>query len=379
MIKGLSLAALLTVSLAVPALAQTPYQGVVPVPPVIADAEGAKPLGMIGGLSVWSIPGSEALFIAAPDGKTSFVGFAFDEAGKDIGYQLSGGTPLDLNQVLARQADIEANALLNAEGSVEAGTNETPAIDPHFLPFKQALEAATTEEEFKAVLEAWGRDLVGQVSNAEAVSSSEQASLLPLGNQNEVEAIAASDPASAANHAQVEEPETAEPAATIDDLLQQVRSDAFWFDVGSPEAPTVYAFIDPACPYCARSMAALQDDVEGGKLRLRVMLSPFLSDKSLDYTAAILLSQDPEMPAPVAFWKHELDYLYGSTSLPEVAPAQLPASLIDGLDANRKLMREAGIPGVPFFLWEDEAGAQHHFGVPEAGQFNRAVVEPVNQ
>ena len=56
-------------------------------------------------------------------------------------------------------------------------------------------------------------------------------------------------------------------ASSIDQsvALESIRKDAFWFSVGKRGAPTVYAVIDPDCPFCAKAMTNLKDEVEARK------------------------------------------------------------------------------------------------------------------
>jgi len=374
----LELAAALLVATSGAALAQA-YSGVVPVPPVIANAQGAYQVGMVGGLSAWRIPGQDALFFVAPDGQTTIVGYAFGADGLDLGPQLGAQNSLNLSEVLKAQADIEAQSLMSTATEAPAALPPPPAATSDKVPtlaeLQAALDAASSPEEFKQALAGWADGLAAVASATDDVSAPPPAiasspvtvapsqapvTVAPAPVQAEVTPVLAGDqPMSAA------------------DLLEQVRNNTFWFEVGLHTAPTVYAFIDPDCPFCARAMLNLQEKVESGELKLRVMLTPFLGDRSIRYAGSILTSQDPEMPAPVAFWKHEIERAYGESSLPPLEDlSQIPGELVDGMDRNLQLMKDSGIGGVPFFVWETQSGARTHFGMAQPDVFSGAINEP---
>jgi protein-disulfide isomerase len=396
-----------------PALAQTAhgqaaaYTGAVSVPPVIAQAHGARQVGFIGGLSAWTIPGQDALFIVAPDGKSTIIGYAFGADGSDIGAQLTGKPVLDLSEILKAQADIEAQTLLApqaagselptaAEGTPSSAATGIGGIDPKLDELAAQIDASQSPEEFKAALQQWVADLEAQNAALSLPSGSPAPSTevveaeigisAPLpppvttmpatGPLSAGPAVTAQGVEAAPSELPASPAQVASAPMTATELLAKVRDESFWFEVGQFDAPTVYAFIDPDCPFCARSMLTLQDQVESGKLKLRVMLTPFLSAKSVAYAGAVLTSQDPELPAPVAFWKHELEKAYGTSTLAPLADlSTIPNALVDGMQANIDLMKAARISGVPFFVWNSAEGPQTHFGVPQADQFVAALPE----
>lgn len=389
---------------AAPALAQavlTPYSGAVPVPPIIAQAEGARQVGLIGGLSAWTIPGQEAVFIIAPDGQSTIIGYVFGPDGTDIGSQLTGSAPVDLSEILKAQADIEAQALLvpapapltdvpatNVPGGASLGVSVSPEaqtprteMDAHLDDLTQQLDAATTPEEFKAALQGWADDLVAQAEAVEAGQVGTAQPSVPEPAPFDAPAPVVPLPpgqAPAASQAPVQVQQ--QSVLSAEELLEQARTNSFWFEVGAYDAPTVYAFIDPDCPFCARAMLNLQEEVEGGKLKLRVMLTPFLHDASIGLAGAILTTTDPENPASVAFWKHELERAYGVSSLEPLADlSKIPGELVDGMQANIDLMKAAGIAGVPYFVYATEGGVKTHFGVAQAGQFADALPDVAQQ
>ena len=165
------------------------------------------------------------------------------------------------------------------------------------------------------------------------------------------------------------------PSPPIDQsiALESIRKDAFWFSVGKRGAPTVYAIIDPDCPFCAKAMTNLKDEVELGKLQLRVVPVHALGERSAGLIAAMLTDEEP----PVAFWRHEIQK--GTFGASDLAPADfmsLRPELRAAIESNLALMSRLKIEGVPFFAFETGDGPAVHFGVPEPNIFAEALPDP---
>ena len=155
--------------------------------------------------------------------------------------------------------------------------------------------------------------------------------------------------------------------------LESIRKDAFWFSVGKRGAPTVYAIIDPDCPFCAKAMTNLKDEVELGKLQLRVVPVHALGERSAGLIAAMLTDEEP----PVAFWRHEIQK--GTFGASDLAPADfmsLRPELRAAIESNLALISRLKIEGVPFFAFETGDGPAVHFGVPEPNIFADALPDP---
>jgi len=136
--------------------------------------------------------------------------------------------------------------------------------------------------------------------------------------------------------------------------LDEIRHEALWFGIGNHEAPVVYAFIDPSCPYCARAIVNIGDDISEGKIQLRVALAPVVSRNSPDMIASIFTAEQP----PIAFMEHEYSWLEGRTDLAPAKWDDLPGVIRDGLIHNVDIMKDYEIPGVPFFIFDTEDGAR---------------------
>lgn len=162
------------------------------------------------------------------------------------------------------------------------------------------------------------------------------------------------------------------PSRPIDQsiALESIRKDAFWFSVGKRGAPTVYAIIDPDCPFCAKAMTNLKDEVELGNLQLRVVPVHALGERSAGLIAAMLTDEEP----PVAFWRHEIQK--GTFGASDLAPADfmsLRPELRAAIESNLALISRLKIEGVPFFAFETSNGPAVYFGVPEPDIFAEAV------
>ena len=164
-------------------------------------------------------------------------------------------------------------------------------------------------------------------------------------------------------------------ASSIDQsvALESIRKDAFWFSVGKRGAPTVYAVIDPDCPFCAKAMTNLKDEVEVGKLQLRVVPVHALGEHSADLITAMLTDKEP----PVAFWRHEIQKgTFGSSDLAPVDFKSLRPELRAAIESNLVLISRLKIEGVPFFAFETSNGPAVYFGVPEPEVFADAISDP---
>lgn len=165
-------------------------------------------------------------------------------------------------------------------------------------------------------------------------------------------------------------PASEAPAPDAERLLEDVRRGALWFSVGADGAPAVYAFIDPTCPHSARAVAVLSDEIDAGRLQLRVALAPVVSDGAGDAIAAIFADDDPA----AAFVAHEIRvHETGRSSLKPAAFDEMPEALQRGVRRNFDLIAKHGVPGVPFFVHATATGARIVPGAPDGLAFPGAV------
>ncbi len=153
--------------------------------------------------------------------------------------------------------------------------------------------------------------------------------------------------------------------------LTSIGHDTFWLRLGEPGAPAVWMLADPACPHCADALDRLSSALIGGQLQIRLALAPFLSDRSWDLAADIILAPDPAQRA----WDQMRAKAAGQP--PDVAPGTAEAIKPLGsalLDANLDWMRDHGISAVPHFVWRDGNGNWHQAsGVQAITTFAQAV------
>jgi hypothetical protein len=404
------------------------------LPAFLKAYEGVSFEGTVSGMDLYSMDGFEGLWMVSPDGATVIAGTVFSNEGRDIGAVFTGGTPitsfevsgapeieaeedqagispLSEGPVLDQQVspiltDEELTAMENGVslmeqdifGSPEDGsdvsqeatgdvaaqevTNDAQDAlagfsdeDKAFLmaALVQMLANVESEEEFKSVVEVWtnevverhrkGEDISGLTETAEPVAEVVDVSPIePAADESEVTADTAGEMV-------LEEPEM----TLADQLLEEVRYESLWFGVGNHEAPVVYAFIDPTCPYCARAIVNIGDAVSEGELQLRVALAPVVSRSSPDVIAAIFQS---EMP-PIAFMEHEYEWTQGRSPLSPAKWGELPGEVREGLLHNVDIMKKYEIPGVPFFIFDTEDGARIINGLPESAEaFATAIQDP---
>jgi hypothetical protein len=70
--------------------ASAPFSAAQTPPEQIRDLAGLSYLGVVGGLEAWSVDGSDALWMRAPDGRSLIRGDMFSAAGRDMGAALLG-------------------------------------------------------------------------------------------------------------------------------------------------------------------------------------------------------------------------------------------------------------------------------------------------
>jgi len=150
-------------------------------------------------------------------------------------------------------------------------------------------------------------------------------------------------------------------------FFKQIEADSYWFSIGKADAKIVYMFADPMCPYCGKAINTLKADVEAGKLQLRIIMAPLVSQRSPTAIAGILLSENPAQ----AYWEHSLDFgSRGSSKLAHSDFSNLPDDVNARVKTNWDMFKENQIPAVPFFAWQGNKGYMFKAGVPVDGYFD---------
>lgn len=140
---------------------------------------------------------------------------------------------------------------------------------------------------------------------------------------------------------------------TIVDGYNAVMSADILGFAGEEGAPELVAVIDPACEPCQKSMEALEEKVEAGKIRLRVV--PVASQEGSEKVIAqIAMAEDP-METLLSYAKN------GDSDLAALKDDKVPEQIMSSLQKNELIRRKAKIEMVPTFFFLDKENAVHAF------------------
>ena len=264
---------------------------------------------------------------------------------------------------------------LQAEAALEAMPVETR--NALLRELAEMINGVKTEEQFTAVTSDWTNMVASKFHEGISVSGVDPV-VEPVPDFAEVIPLQLAPSGSALQStrqvvADVEEPSLA------DQLLDDIRYDGFWFGIGYPDIPVVYAFMDPACPYCAKAIMNIGDEMEQGKIQLRVVPVPVISTESPGLIASIMADDHP----PEAFMEHEYAHATGRPCLENGRPclesrdwSSLPGWMQTEILGNIDIMEKYEITGVPYFVFNTKDGVRIVPGVPEASDFATALPDP---
>lgn len=421
--KHMLLAALL-LSVALPASAQTSTE---PTPPSAFQGQnGLKYQGESGGIDYWFFENNEdADYLIGQnraDGSVS-IGYLFDQNGVDISSAITGFDPMTPADFIPPGDDADTPASSSAPSSegdltplvpepgIEQDDNRLLENAPEevrnelLAQLVEDLNKTTTRDEYEHVLLKWRehvrttlgagpapsvpKSIVDQLRKTETKApdsgdaetpdsqpdttpaTDEQSSQIdgaeatPAILPNPLAQLMPNDPAPQSMGELVE-------TAANDIAFATLSTESRWFALGAPGAPTVYAVIDPTCPYCALTLADLRDDVMSGKLQLRIVLAPLLSPKAEETIAGIMLS---ESPGQALFENAEARAGRGGQAIQPRNATDLPEDVRQDLQVNRQNVINLGVNQIPYFVWRTDAGIQTAMGVPQDGQFEGAQSE----
>ncbi|HDZ53351.1 hypothetical protein LCGC14_0042880 [marine sediment metagenome] len=416
--------------------ASTSFAQQAELPDFLSQIEGVQYRGQMSGMDIYSMEGFQGIWLVSSDGMAAVAGTVFGNDGRDIGSAFSGAPPVRSFEIspqdvqpVAKPApesgtpqvsqipqedilptdkiDMVAGGLSKiGEDIPHQGTAAAPAgeaVDPSELTknAQEALEGfsqtdkvaltaalaelikdAKNEREFQIAVKVWTEEIARQHK-----ASAKNTSGTLISSEVQDEEVASTVPdhpevaAAGIHEAETGVSESSEPVnaeqeisqsselTVADELLQEVRTDAMWFGMGKADAPVAYAFIDPTCPYCAKTIKNLEQSIGAGELQLRIMLAPVLSERSGQYIASILSHEEP----PIAFLEHELGMANGRSPLKPGNWQDIPGVLRDGLIHNAEIMKEYGINGVPFLVFDTEDGAKVINGVPTPEALSSAL------
>jgi protein-disulfide isomerase len=323
--------------------------------------------GVMGGLHIWRVDGDPRVWALAPDGVSVLRGELLGpSAQRALGSTSAPGPTLEGAALPAADPVAELAASGVDLGDVIARLDAAPdEVKAGLLAgLVEALKSTETREAYIDAVATWRALALAELEDA--------APAQPQGQRP------ANPPQEQASSAEGEAVTTgSEDIPDLDArsgaLLEEARRAGLWFGLGRAGAPTVYALMDPTCPYCAKAMEALEPRLKAGDIDLRILLTPVLSERAVDLSAGLLLAPDPA----AAFLDHELRVARtGRSALEAKSFADLPDHLADGLRTNHGIVVDNDIPGVPFFLFETPEGPRWTFGVPTAESFLQARPDP---
>ena len=142
-----------------------------------------------------------------------------------------------------------------------------------------------------------------------------------------------------------EMPDVSQPKSRSERMYTAIKA-SNWFVLGDPQAPVVYAFIDPQCPHCHDFINALRNRgyIENGRLQLRVIPVGVINKKSL-YRAAYLL-------AATSPGERLLSHIDGDE---DALPVQRDMNT-QGVQRNMTVMKDWNLKSTPFIVYKDKQG-----------------------
>jgi hypothetical protein len=368
-------------------------------------------VGEAGGIRIYANPAQDLTWFVPENGDVAIAGAMFSGAGRDIGAAFTGQNPIRVFERQIQMSEtppkIETSVNLDGPANVKneeiedqptmiasqaataAAANASRTLDG--LPdqvkrslleeFTLALSTTSTPEEYMLAVQAFQAridEAKGQqkvpMSDADVVHVA-QAALAKVSDQ--VDALEGHNPEPpnlVDQDYDIEDPSMSDVSEKREAVYSDMQN-GFWFAVGAQDAPTVYALMDPACPFCAKAVHSLMPDLQAGKLQLRILLAPLVSEGSPDLIAGVLTADKPvDM-----FMKHEISKAEGVQSPLVPAPYdEITPNLKANVQNNIDFAFRYDLGGVPFFAWKDEGGIKAFSGVPKTGAFSDALVDDYN-
>jgi hypothetical protein len=172
----------------------------------------------------------------------------------------------------------------------------------------------------------------------------------------------------------IEQP-SADVQAGINTIFRQAGDDRIWFSAGTPNpsAPVVYMLADPECPHCQWTIDQMHNEIASGAIDLRIIPAPITGVQGFNTSLSILHSED----IPQTFMAHMTSKTRGTAAVAQMDATQADKAVIQGIVDNINWMRANKMPGVPFFLYETDQGAQ--FAFSELPRDILSVAKPASQ
>ncbi len=161
----------------------------------------------------------------------------------------------------------------------------------------------------------------------------------------------------------------ANPVIALPGGLSAIGLESFWIALGDPTAPGVFLVADPTCPFSARAVASLAEEISSGRLHVRLVLAPVLSNSSHDLAASIMLDLSPADAA----WSMMLGLARGDPP-PDATGAAAALGEFGRalLDSNLDWMRRHQLSAVPHYVWSERGIWHQRSGLQQAQLFTSA-------
>lgn len=307
-----------------------------------------RPLMKIGEMQAWAIKdenGKLATALTTQDGLT-VVGRIIGPQGEDITAALLSTVPNPNAKVPLAQAPLTrmpSAVLASPAPATKPASANQDTMTP--IPNPQTAVHAPTGTTSPALNQLQRNLQSGATIQATPLPETETASK-PTG-------VIASAPITA-----VEQP-SADVQAGIDTIFKQAGDDRIWFSAGNPNlnAPVVYMLTDPECPQCQWTIDQMQGSIANGVIDLRIIFAPITGVQGFNTSLSILHSED----IPQTFIAHMTSKIRGTAAVAQMDANQADKAVIQGIVDNINWMRANKMPGVPFFLYETDQGAQFAF------------------
>lgn len=307
-----------------------------------------RPLMKIGEMQAWAIKnenGNPATALTTEDGLT-IVGRIIGPQGEDITAALLATVP-DPNVMLQITPIALAHTSNTALTPQPNSTTPEPVTQDTMtpLPNLQTTTAAPTGTTSHA--------LTQLQSNLQAEAPAQAAPLSNAATTDTPTETIASAPITA-----VEQP-SAQVQEGIDTIFKQAGEERIWFSAGTPNpgAPVVYMLADPECPHCQWTIDQMLGPITSGSIDLRIIPAPITGVQGFNTSLSILHSQD----IPQTFMAHMTSQTRGTDAVAQMDANQADKAVVQGIVDNINWMRANKMPGVPFFLYETDQGAQFAF------------------
>lgn len=143
---------------------------------------------------------------------------------------------------------------------------------------------------------------------------------------------------------------------------EKVAQSEYLVSEGAEDAPEIYVFSDPNCPYCKRFYESTRELVENGDVRIHWVMVAFLHETSERISSAIMEGGMEVM-----------DQAKTSSRADAPKADSLPEAHAKALAEHNQLMQQAEISGTPGLLYEKDGRWETKSGAPSPQKFRELV------